>query len=566
MNHNKLIIFLFLIINLPGQFVFAQQQTVGLFINSEDSFNGFTLFSPMRYTSTYLIDNNGYLINSWESDFTPANSFYLLENGNLLRTADPRGNPVFIGGGGGLIEEFDWDGNKVWEYRYSNEFHQQHHDIAPLPNGNILLLAWEYKSREETIAAGRNPDFLIDGELWPEHIVEINPTDSVGGEIVWEWHVWDHLIQDFDSTKNNFGIVREHCELADINFGRNAEADWLHANAIDYNELLDQIIITVQKFKEFWIIDHSTTSEEAASHSGGNWGKGGDILYRWGNPQAYRAGDNSDIRFYGVHDAHWIKPGLPGEGNILIFHNGNRRPDGKYSSIEEIALPLDVDGKYISPEPGNAFGPSELTWKYTSDPVTDFHSNFISGSQRLPNGNTLICDGAHGTFFEINMDNEIVWKYVNPVTNFGPLSQGAIIPAGKNGLLNSVFRVYRYAPDYPGLSGRDLIPGERIELDAVTGVQNMITDLPDQYALYPNYPNPFNPSTTIHFTLPKSSKVTLEIYNLLGHKITTLINDADYNRGLHSIKFEANELSSGVYLYKLQANEFTKISKMMVLK
>jgi len=271
-------------------------QTVGLFVNEEGSYNGYTLFAPLQYRTTYLIDNAGRLVQSWDSAYTPGNSVYLLENGNLLRTATlPRGpNSKFgAGGAGGRVEEFTWDGTLVWEFEYSSDQHLQHHDIERLPNGNVLMIAWAHKTAAEAVAAGRDPDLLADGELWPDHIIEVEPTGAAGGNIVWEWHVWDHLIQDFDPTKDNYGVVADHPELIDLNFdgASRGQADWNHINSVDYNAQFDQILLSVPRFSEVWVIDHSTTTEEAAGHSGGNSGKGGDILYRWGNPQAYRVGD-----------------------------------------------------------------------------------------------------------------------------------------------------------------------------------------------------------------------------------------------------------------------------------
>jgi hypothetical protein len=238
-------------------------------------------------------------------------------------------------------------------------------------------------------------------------------------------------------------------------------ADWLHANGIDYNPELDQIVLSLRQFSELWVIDHSTTTAEAAGHSGGNSGKGGDLLYRWGNPQAYGAGDASDQKLFVQHDAQWIEPGLPGEGNILVFNNGDGRPEGNYSSVDEIVPPADSSGNY-SLTSGQAYGPVEPTWTYVAPNPTDFFSLFISGAQRLPNGNTLIDDGMHGTLFEVTSEGTIVWKYVNPVTSAGPLAQGDPV-AG-----NFVFRAYRYAPDFPGLEGMDLTPGGAIEIPKPT--------------------------------------------------------------------------------------------------
>jgi len=120
----------------------GQERTVGLFLNDSTSFNGYTLFTPMQYTSTYLIDNNGLLVHSWENTSARGGSVYLQENGRLLRAST------------GRIEEFDWEDNLVWTFEYSNNQHNLHHDIAPLPNGNVLMIAWESKSVAEAIAAG----------------------------------------------------------------------------------------------------------------------------------------------------------------------------------------------------------------------------------------------------------------------------------------------------------------------------------------------------------------------------------------------------------------------------
>ena len=100
------------------------------------------------------------------------------------------------------------------------------------------MIAWEYKTSAEAIAAGRDPNKLSDA-MWPDHIIEVRPTGSTTGDIVWEWHVWHHLIQDYDSSKANYGVVGNHPELVDINYVISSQSDWLHANSIDYNEEFD---------------------------------------------------------------------------------------------------------------------------------------------------------------------------------------------------------------------------------------------------------------------------------------------------------------------------------------
>jgi hypothetical protein len=160
------------------------------------------------------------------------------------------------------------------------------------------------------------------------------------------------------------------------------------------------------------VIDHSTTTLEAAGHTGGNSGKGGDILYRWGNPVAYRAGTDEDQKFFQQHDVRWIKPGCPGEGNILVFNNGNGRPGTDYTTVDEIVTPVDEDGNYYL-EPGSAYGPEEQIWIYDSD----FFAFYVGGAQRLPDGNTLICNAPSGEFIEVTPEKAIVWEYENPYPN-----------------------------------------------------------------------------------------------------------------------------------------------------
>ena len=200
--------------------------------------------------------------------------------------------------------------------------------------------------------------------------------------------------------------------------------DWTHFNSVDYNAELDQVLVSVHDFSEIWILDHSTTTSEAAGHTGGKSGKGGDLLYRWGNPRVYRAGTVADQKLFAQHNAHWIPRGLPGEGHVLIFNNGPRRPDGPYSSVDEIIPPVDEKGRYPLKE-GSACGPEKAYWSYSAPKKSDFYSSFISGAHRLPNGNTQICSGANGTVFEVTPDKKIVWKYLNPAKGgFGPGGPG----------------------------------------------------------------------------------------------------------------------------------------------
>ena len=301
----------------------------------------------------------------------------------------------------------------------------------------MLVLAWERFLASAAVAAGRDPALIDDGELWATCILEVEPRRPSGGSIVWEWHLWDHLIQDLDPLRANYGDVAAHPELVDLNFAQGGHKDWTHGNAVDFSADLDQIALSIHNFGELWIIDHSTTTAEAAGHGGGDQGRGGDLLYRWGNPRAWRAGDASDQQLFGQHDVQWISAGLSGAGNMLIYNNGMGRPDGEYSSILEIAAPVGADGSYALTAGG--YGPMAPAWEYVADPPESFYSHHISGVQRLESGNTLICCGADGWFFEVTPAGQIVWEYMNPHADSAAVG-------------NSVFRATRYEADYPGLA------------------------------------------------------------------------------------------------------------------
>jgi Arylsulfotransferase (ASST) len=374
--------------------------------SAQEAFEGNTLISPLNSSNTILVDMDGTTIKTWHGASEPGHLAYLMPDDSILRPCRDYGGSFFGGGVGGRIQRIDTNDTVVWDYYCSTSTYQQHHDIQPMPNGNILMICWEAKSEAEAEAMGRESQH---GPLWPHMIVEVEPSGSSGGTIVWEWHVWDHLIQDVDPSKPGYGVVADHPELLDINLGDAHGSDWEHLNAIDYNPNLDQIVISSHTLHEYYIIDHSTTTQEAAGHTGGNCGKGGDFLYRWGNPQNYDRGSSTDRQFYVIHGVNWIDDGLPGAGNILILNNGDRSGSSNdYSSAEEYVTPLEPDGNYTL-EAGQAYGPDAPVWSY-SNPGT-FYSRHLGGCFRLPNGNTLITEGVYGDIFEVTASGTEVWDH-----------------------------------------------------------------------------------------------------------------------------------------------------------
>lgn len=402
----------------------------GVHVYQPDKFEkGYTLLAPFSSNSAYLINMEGFVVKKWTSAHRGL-SVKLSKEGELLRTYRiPESNFAFPGATGG-IEKFDFEGNLVWDWRYSTENYILHHDIVLLDNGNILATVWDKKNEEEALENGRNPALLFNREVWPDRIIEIEPQGSNGATIVWEWSIWDHLVQDYDDSKLNFGSVSGNPQLTDINYTI-GDANFNHVNSLYYIDELDQIIFSSRRFNEFMVIDHATTTAEAASHSGGKYGKGGDILYRWGNPAAYKVGDENDQRLFGQHDVTYLS-GLPSQGGNFLVFNNNRFSN--MSSVDELSIPQAADGSYnLAPSVDN--DPDAVVWSYTN---SDLFADRVSGARRLPNGNTLITEGTTGTLYEIDSKNTIVWQYTIPLED------------------NDVFKCFRYPINGPPFDGLEL--------------------------------------------------------------------------------------------------------------
>lgn len=483
----------------------ANAQTVGWFYSNPGAADGYILFAPQSSTKSFLLDKCGKKVHEWQSYYEPGLAVYLQEDGTLLRCGNTNNNQFMGGGQGGIVERFDWNSNLLWSYKISNDTQCQHHDAMLLPNGNVLAIAWEYHSKTDAQANGR---ISLGNKMWSDKIVEIQPIGSDSGVVVWQWRAWDHLVQDADISKPNYGTVADHPELIDINLGtlNSQQADWLHFNGLSYNEELDQLIVSCHNLNEIYIIDHSTTKEEAASHEGGTSGRGGDILYRWGNPENYDRGTSNDKKLFQQHNAVWLS-----NSKILLFNNGVGRPGTDYSTAESFTLPAMVNNNYPLAA-DSAYKPVAQDWIYAANPVTSLFSMVMGSAQRLPNGNTIICNATAGTFLEIDTDGNNLWKYVNPI------DQNGNTPQGDQPFMNSCFRVTYLAEDYPGFDGQVLTPGAPLELNPdnyicpsiATAVSAVAS--PDQNPAV--FPNPF--SNGFMLQLP----ATLEKANLQVHDVT----------------------------------------------
>jgi len=483
-----------------------------LYYDASKSAGGYNLFTPNGGAKTYLIDMVGRVINTWpipgyDKGFRIEKFAAFQENGNLLRR-------IKVGGhrrkGETHLQEVDWNGKVLVDIEDTRKNYLHHHAFIKIFNAALgehtyLSIASKDLTHEEAIQAGADPKLQDDYTSRPDGIVELDKDSNV----IWEWNVTDHLVQDVDPTKDNYGVVADHPEKLDINFASGRTGDWIHINSLDYNPELGYIAFHNDRNSEIWMIDHGATFKagDPAGSIAAAAGPGGDILWRWGNPAVYDGGkgqsmsehegaSDGDQQGFHVHDIQFIRPGLPGAGNLLQFDNGSRHiGTAYYSAILEInpyisglakatdkqktGKPIVGDKLVFQPDAGyhnvRAAGSTRRTsnqvvWMYAAKENSSFYARNISGMNRHPNGNTVICSGTWGHFFEVTPKGEVVWEYKNPDSRRG------IVKIIEDGDSLSVFRVYRYMPDHPAFVGKDMTPGPTITGRPPATLEQVIQD------------------------------------------------------------------------------------------
>ncbi|TYA54754.1 aryl-sulfate sulfotransferase [Formosa maritima] len=521
------LLYLFFFLNFST--VIYCQETIGLLHHDISSYDGYTLFSPEKNNTVYLINNCGNVINTWTFSENPGLTCYLLENGNLLRAGQQS------------LEIRDWNSNLIWQYNLDNLELNQHHDIEPLPNGNILCLVKEIITEADQILLGKDPT-LLNGNFRSEKIIEFQPIGIDQINIVWEWRFVDHLIQDFDSNAPNFGDVASHPELVDFNYEdyNMNHSDWLHMNSIDYNADLDHIILSAKSMGEIYIIDHSTTTTEAAGHTGGNSGKGGDFLWRWGNPEVYRQGTPSDRKLFEQHDAKWVTNGYLNEGKISVFNN-DQGGTQTHSSIHLLTPELNSNNEYQITN--NTFLPSDYFWSWSGDILGETVLELKkSGVQSLPNGNMILCETSLGRLTEIDVNGNIVWIYRNPsgTVVFNQFATNLEIVSN-----NSLFRGEKYPKNHPAFDGKDLTPGSIIE-DVNDNSTTCFENLSINSHTISNKIRIKNPvlNNILQFNSVLNN-ASVSIYNISGQQIFNSSN-------LNGNQIEVSNLKTGLYFVKIE--------------
>jgi hypothetical protein len=364
----------------------------------------YTLYATKSGTQAFLVDTADAPVtfHTWTFGSTKKSAYsaYLIPGDTLVRSYSYTASGGMSGGGvTGAVQKVTWNGTVAWDFQYNSSTYTLHHDICPMPNGNVLMIAYELKTVAEATQAGATSTVSIKSEK----LIEVQPTGPTTGTIVWEWHLWDHLCQNANAAKDNYVTsITSNPQLLNINYlnpSNNDKSDRWHMNGVDYNPALDQIVVSMHFMNSVFVIDHSTTTAQAVGHTGGNSGKGGDFLYRWGNPASY--GVTATAKFNVIHDAHWISSDNPNYPSYLCGYN-NQGGTGNKTAITIWNPPY--NGNNYTLVTDSAFAPSNYAYQFT----TTFTANNEGNSQQLPNGNMLI-NNAFGAVYEINSAGTQLW-------------------------------------------------------------------------------------------------------------------------------------------------------------
>jgi Arylsulfotransferase (ASST)/Secretion system C-terminal sorting domain len=520
---------------------------------------GLTLVGNQMNSTLKLIDTTGTTFKTITcTGGNTGYSTYMMPGGFFWRSVK---KTTIIGGGGvtGGIQKLDWNGNVLFDYTLNTATNVIHHDFCPLPNGNFLVIAYEVLPAGAVTAAGGT----FAASVQSEKIMEIQPTGATTSNVVWEWKLWDHICQSTDAAKPNYVTsIVNNPQL--LNVATITNKDFCHMNGIDYDSVNNRIIFSSHFLNEIYIIDHSTTTAQAAAHVGGNSGKGGDLLYRWGRTSNYGAGSTGDI-INVIHDGHLVKQG-PMKGALGFFHN--KGVGGSTSSADYITPPL--AGSNYTITAGQAYAPST----YLKHVVPGLSSNNMGSTEEFPNGNVMVCSALQGTFKELDSNGNTLWsynmggniaqvhRYANCELSIIKPSALAITAAGTNLSTTTVpggtFEWY--------LNGA-VIAGANINTynaGANNGVYTAIvkdsfgckSPISNAIGIYPEsilninvyqlsiYPNPVTNVLNILGT-EKLNNFTIDVIDITGKKIMTInnaktINTANLNAGIYFVNIYQN--------------------------
>lgn len=409
---------------------------------------GYTVFGTEDVDEgTVLINMNGDVVHQWKDICQAEHPPKLLKGGYLAGTKRPAPEKK----GRVWDDEFstdlvvvDWDGKVVrnipkagmhHDYQFEGNGPGYHAPGTPVDkfDGKILILSHKFVKNDK----------ISDKELYDDYIVEVDKN----GKIIWEWLASDHFDEmNFDEEAKK--TMRKYPTYSMTRTPGKKGGDWIHVNSASYlgeNHWWDEdkekykmfrpgnVIISNRQTNTSCIIDKETG--KIVWQIGPHYYK--DTIWEF-NGKKYKKAYKRLKQIIGQHHTHMIPKGLPGAGNIMIYDNGGyggygpRNPGahlGWSDARRDYSRVVEIDPRTL-----------KIRWQHSAKELKmrnkyQFYSDYVSSAQRLPNGNTLITNGAIGQLQEVTKDHEIVWEYISPYY-------------AKNGNYNLVYRAYRVPYDY----------------------------------------------------------------------------------------------------------------------
>ncbi len=398
---------------VPSSFrAFPSVYPTGTTIYQPDkAWSGYTIFDTIDEQGAALIDMNGNLLRQFTNIAAAPGPARILPGGFVMGGDMPREpHQEAI-----AVVQYDWDGREVWRFDRTDEVTTEagetiwaarlHHDwqregnpvgyYAPdmepaTDRGRTLILAHKSVTAPE----------ITDKQLEDDYVIEV----SWDGEILWEWLASDH-VAEFGLTEDARNVIYR---AAAFNEERGS-FDWLHINAMSYvgpNQWYDNgdqrfhpdnVLLSIRRPNVIAIVDRT-----------------GAVVWRMG-PDYRQSKELNEIgQIIGQHQPHIIPKGLPGAGNLMVFDNGGESGYGWVhpSAPDGVSAVRRASSRVLEINPVTF----EKVWEYSVSGIEAFRffSHYVSNTQRLPNGNTMISEGADGRIFEITSEGEIVWEYISP--------------------------------------------------------------------------------------------------------------------------------------------------------
>jgi hypothetical protein len=333
-----------------------------IFYNQEKAYHGYNLYATRNTSEAFLLDMEGQIVHRWI--YPPKKSggstpIVMLENGDL----------VVVKTSVGLLR-VNWDSQAIWQ-----EGLLAHHDVARAPDGSFYVIARDIKEHRNLMV---NFPAII-------HL-------TADGEEIDRWSAYDHLdeLKSVLDTRSFLDTVLdsalgdlseeggESSELKKKIAYRRYHYNYFHMNGIDVlpvnlsgkgNSRFREgnLLVCIRNVNQIAVLEKDTHR----------------ILWAWGEGEL-----------------EWPHhPTMLENGHILVFDNGVKRGFSRVLELDPVA--------------------GDIVWQYTADPPEDFHSYYRGSAQRLPNGNTLICESDKGRVFEVTEQGEVVWTWLNPITRRG---------------------------------------------------------------------------------------------------------------------------------------------------